>query len=174
MSRPCELTDAIADAICADIERGIPIGLAAGPLGFTRQAVDKWQRQGRAEMDAGETEGVRARFVVKLAGARARLARSLIERVHVGATGKPFEADWRAAIAALETLMPTHFGKRALEAQAALEDATDAAPSDGPGDGQVRVELVRCPSCGADQLPDKKFCGDCGKAMAPAGGIDAP
>lgn len=171
--RPCELTDAIAEAICADIEKGIPIGLAAGPLGFTRQAVDKWQRQGRAEIDAGQPDGVRARFVVKLAGARSRLARSLVERVHLGATGKPFEADWRAAIAALETLMPTHFGKRALEAQADLEASPEEAETQAGG-SSVTADVVRCGACGVGSAVDDAakvptYCAACGERLQAPG-----
>lgn len=168
MGRPLELTDDVAEAICSQVEKGLPVALAAPLAGFTRQAVDKWQRQGRADLEA-EVDSQQARFVVRLERARARLAGPIVEKVRDAAVSKPFEVDWRAAVAALETLMPAHFGKKALELRAAREAFEEAAAQADEGAGQadaaVRVELVRCASCGEDQLPGKRLCGDCGAEM---------
>ncbi len=183
--RPLELNDSVAETICSQIEAGLPIGLAAATAGFTRQAVDKWQRQGRVDLEAGAVVTLddlgrpvggtpQARLVVRLERARAKLATSLVDRVRAGATGKPFEVDWRAAVAALETLMPAHFGKRALELQAAREEQADA-PADtttSPTQGSV-VEAVRCVTCGVGTASDDPgrpplFCAGCGAKLPAA------
>jgi hypothetical protein len=44
----------------------------------------------------------------------------------------------------------------------------------GPQQGRYQGPAVNCPTCGYANTPDRKFCANCGTAMGPAQGFQAP
>lgn len=164
MPPPLELTEALAEAICAEVEAGQPITLAAESAGYSPDAVFKWQRQGRADMRDG-VDSQQARFVKRLARARGVMGGRLVKATLDGIE-TPGKADAKAALSALKTFLPRYYSDRALDDQASAEADAPAASEATADPGAVTVELCRCPSCGDDQLPNKKYCGGCGQPMA--------
>lgn len=172
MGRPLELTDEIAETICAEVARGKPIALAAAKAGFTERAAFKWMAQGRADLEAG-VDSVRGRFVQAIARARDDMSSPLVQAAIQGAVAGD---DVRGILSVLKTFQPAYFGDRALEVTVALEQAaeapTQADAGSGPDASAVRVELVRCPACGAGSATDEAtgptFCVGCGNRLPEA------
>lgn len=108
---------------------------------------------GRAMVLDGAADAVRASVVARL-----RFASRLAER-------DPSPARAAQAVVGAASAEAKLLGLDRLAVAAARgKDEAERQPEADPG--AVTVELVRCPTCGDDQLPGKRYCGGCGQPMA--------
>lgn len=170
MPQTTHLTDEVAEVICSQVAIGRSMALAAAAAGFDRTTAVKWQAMGNADLRAG-VASVHARFVVRLARARGELSDMLTRRALEGLDQPPSLSNTRDTLSVLKTFLPSFYGERAADLDAAAELAatqpeTDAGAS--PSDQAVAVELVRCPSCGTGTAADEgtpRFCAACGQRL---------
>jgi ribosomal protein S27E len=156
------LNERVITALCEAVAAGRSMVLAAEIAGYTDRMVLKWLKQGRTDIEAGDVGTIFASLVRQLAGARDQMSRPLAEAARAQAING---SDNRAAIAALETFLPSHYGKKALELQQALEAAAQAVES---AEAARAALVVRCNGCGTGTATDDRstppiYCAACGE-----------
>jgi transposase len=148
--RPTKLTPDLQRQVCDALRRGAYVETAAAMAGVSKVTLYGWLKLG-----AREEEGPHVEFLNAVEKAQAEAEMRDLDRVDAAAEG----GTWQAAAWRLERRSAERWGRPGMRvAKPVLETASeDDCPT-----GLIRVELVRCPTCGEDQLPGKKLCGDCG------------
>lgn len=154
--RPTKLTPELQRLVCDTLRRGAYLETAAALAGVDRTTLQEWLRRGGREED-----GIYVDFSRAVQTAQAEAEMRDLDRIDAAAEA----GAWQASAWRLERKHSGRWG-RPGSLQAARPEP-DPADDDEKRDeaGFVRVELVRCPHCGDDQLPGKKVCGDCGKPL---------
>ncbi len=119
--------------------------------------VSKVTLYGWLKLGAREEEGPHVEFLNAVEKAQAEAEMRDLDRVDAAAEA----GAWQAAAWRLERRSPQRWG-RPGSLQAARSEFAPESDGEQEAPGLVRVELVRCMTCGEDQLPGKKLCGDCG------------
>jgi hypothetical protein len=151
--RPSKLTPGLQQQVCDALRRGAYVETAAAMAGVSKVTLYGWLKLG-----AREDEGPHVEFLNAVEKAQAEAEMRDLERVESAAEN----GTWQAAAWRLERRSPERWGRPGAQV---AKSAPEVTSEEGDEPGLIRVELVRCPTCGDDQLPGKRLCGDCGALL---------
>ena len=108
------LCDEIIEAYGNALDTGHTVRTACAFVGLSMQSVQAWRTQGDADIEAGDTETLHARFSTRYAHARATRANRWLGVIDGLATGAEKDSDRRGSAQwLLEHCEPEEFGAKA-------------------------------------------------------------